>query len=84
VKSHLAKNEMAFFSGIEFENRSNGETIVATITSLHHFPTFKILCEAFSPERYGSKNKDEWQDMYQYYSPEDEQKYGVLGIEIRL
>lgn len=69
---------------IIFENRATGETLKTTVTALHHFPTFKALYEHFPPQMYGSEKSDEWNQMYKYYSAEDEQKYGVLSIELQV
>ncbi len=57
--------------------------INAVVEGLHHFATFKDLCYAFSPHEYGSERAEEYSFMYQYYSKEDEVKYGVLGIRVK-
>lgn len=59
------------------------QSIIAKVTKLSRFPAFKDLCMAFPPEQYGSKSHEEYVAMYKYYSSEDEQKYGVLAIEIK-
>ncbi len=69
---------------ITFSNRESGETLAATIMATHHFPTFKALYEHFPPISYGSQRTEEWEKMYQYYSPEEEQRDGVVGIEVRV
>lgn len=60
------------------------QRIMTVVEDLYHFPTFKDLCYAFLPALYGSLDQEEYVDMYQYYSPDDEAKYGVLGIRIKL
>jgi ASC-1-like (ASCH) protein len=59
------------------------ENIRAKVIRLSKFPTFKDLCMAFPPEQYGSESQEEYVAMYKYYSREDEQKYGVLAIEVK-
>ena len=68
---------------IEFSIVDNPEQKILTqIVGLHKFKTFKELCSAFDSKSYGSEDKEEYELMYKYYSKEDEDKYGVLGIEI--
>lgn len=57
--------------------------INVVVEDLHHFATFKDLCYAFPPQEYGSESAEEYSFMYQYYSKEDEAKYGVLGIRVK-
>lgn len=58
------------------------ETLRTKVLGLSTFPTFKEMFLAFPPTAYGSKNQDEYESMYQVYSLENEQKYGVLAIRI--
>ena len=60
------------------------QKIMTAVEDLYHFPTFKDLCYAFLPALYGGLDREEYVDMYQYYSQVDEAKYGVLGIRIRV
>ncbi len=64
----------------------NDETrqIQVKVNSLHQFKTFKELFEAFPSEDLGFESSVEYNSLYEYYSPEDEQKYGVLAIGIEL
>jgi ASC-1-like (ASCH) protein len=57
--------------------------IKVEVIELLVFPSFKILFSAFPPHEYGSKSKDEFREMYKYYSKAYEEKYGVLGIRIK-
>lgn len=69
---------------IEFTSREDSsQKILTEITSLDVFKTFKELCDSYPPVDYGSLNKSEYVAMYKYYSPEDEAKYGVLGIRLK-
>ncbi|MEX2014117.1 MAG: ASCH domain-containing protein [Parcubacteria group bacterium] len=56
-----------------------GQKVSVRVLELLHFNSFKDLFEALPPERDGAVSK-EYKDMYKYYSEEDEDKYGVLGI----
>jgi ASC-1-like (ASCH) protein len=69
---------------IEFTSRENPEDkFKAEITGLDLFKSFKESYSAYTPEQYGGQGKDEWELMYKYYSPEEEEKYGVLGIRLK-
>lgn len=68
-------------------NRENErELVCADVKDLHIFPTFKELFEnkeLFDKCGFDGLSPDEAvQVMYRYYSPEDEKKYGVIGIEL--
>jgi ASC-1-like (ASCH) protein len=70
---------------IEFISRTDPtRTIRAVVEGLTVFPTFKELFAAYPPEEYGGTSQDKFEQMYQHYAPEDEAKYGVLAIRIRL
>ncbi len=74
--------------GIIFKNTDNGEMIRVTIKKLHRFNTFDALYKALPLLQCGYTKEDvemaHPSDMEQYYSIEDQQKYGVVGIEIVL
>lgn len=57
--------------------------IKVEVVELSVFPSFEVLFSTLPPQEYGSKSKDEFAEMYKYYSKEDEEKYGVLGIRIK-
>jgi ASC-1-like (ASCH) protein len=59
------------------------QKIRTEVIELLPFATFQELIAAFPPEQYGSVSKDEFVDMYKFYTREDEEKYGVLGIKLR-
>jgi ASC-1-like (ASCH) protein len=70
---------------IEFSLTSDpSQKINVAVEDLYHFSTFKELFYSFKPIEYGSVDKEEYTDMYKYYSKQDEAKYGVLGIRIKL
>ena len=67
------------------ELRLNGEKLSVDIINLHKYPSFEELYKHFDKVDMGY-NKDEPaepKDMEAYYSKEEQDKYGVLGIEIR-
>lgn len=70
---------------IEFTNRDTNEKLSVDIINLHKYPSFEELYKHFDKVDMGY-NKDEPaepKDMEAYYSKEEQDKYGVLGIEIR-
>jgi ASC-1-like (ASCH) protein len=70
---------------IEFSLRPDPEQkCVAEIMGLDHFSSFKESYASYPPAEYGGESQDEWESMYKYYSLEDEQKEGVLGIRLKV
>lgn len=71
---------------IIFTNTSTGETLNTTVTKLHRFDSFKELYKSLPLLKcgYTIENVDNAKpsDMEQYYSVEEQNKYGVVGIEI--
>ena len=59
---------------------SSDEYLVRYVVRLHRYPDFKALFAALPPEAMGEGLTAE--DLYAYYSPEDEKKWGALGIEL--
>lgn len=70
------RRELVAGDVILFTNRETGETVEKEVTALYVFPTFAAMFEQF-PEERGDGN------MYQYYSPEDEETFGTLAIELK-
>lgn len=69
---------------IKFSSRkSPEETVVAEVTGLDTFPSFKEAYVAYSPSVYGAVSQNEWEGMYEYYSQGDERAYGVLAIRVK-
>ena len=62
------------------------ETISAKIINLHKFKSFADLYSKFNKIQLGYKENETAKpdDMNFFYSKEDQQKYGVVGIEIEL
>lgn len=71
---------------IVFINRTTLEQIKVKVINLHHFNSFEELYKNFNKISLGYEEKEEAnpKDMEKYYSKEECQKYGVLGIEIKL
>lgn len=71
---------------IEFTNIETREEMQVSVINLYNFPSFKELYKAFNQEALGYESYEIalYTDMEQYYLITDIEKYGVLGIEIRL
>ncbi len=71
---------------IEFTNRDTLETILVEVVKLHKFASFAELYKNFNKVALGYDQNEvaNPQDMEKYYSKEEQDKYGVLGIEIRI
>ena len=70
---------------IEFTNRETLEKLLVEIENLYHYPSFEELYKHFDKVAMGYKEDEEAdpKDMEEYYSKEEQEKYGVLGIEIK-
>ena len=66
---------------IEFTNITTLEIMFVKITNLYHFESFEKLFNNFDNAILGCGS---YEEMYKYYSREEEKKYGVLGIEIKV
>lgn len=70
---------------IEFTNRSNEEKLIVEIVDLLKYSSFKELYQDNDKISMGY-SKDEiasYEDMEEYYSKEEQERYGVLGIKIK-
>lgn len=71
---------------IIFTNTEDGRTIRTTVLKLHVFDTFQQLYDTLPLLKCGYTSKDvasaSASDMMEYYSEEEQRKYGVVGIEI--
>lgn len=70
---------------IEFTNRETLEKMLVEIQNLYHYPSFDELYKHFDKVSMGYRENDvaDPKDMEEYYSKEEQEKYGVLGIEIK-
>lgn len=70
---------------IEFTNKETLEQMLVEIQNLYHYPSFDELYKHFDKVSMGYKENDvaDPKDMEKYYSKEEQEKYCVLGIEIK-
>jgi len=80
------RREIKVGDQIFFHQLSNEDNvIIATVSALHRFDTFQQLLSSSLFSKTGSGDRTTalaTEYMYRFYSKEQEQKYGVLGIEI--
>ena len=71
---------------IEFVNRISNEKIITKVTNIYKYDSFSELYKHFDQESLGYKKSEKAnpEDMEKYYSKEEQEKYGVVGIEIEL
>lgn len=69
---------------IEFTHVDTGETIKVKVTNLYKFKTFKELFDKFDNKQIGVSETDDYTIMDNFYTKEEQDKYGALGIEIEL
>ena len=72
---------------IEFSQTETGEKLTAEVIALHKFDSFAELYQKLPLLKCGYTESDittaKPEDMNLYYTPEQQEKYGVLGIEIK-
>ncbi len=69
---------------IEFTHIDTKEKIKVKVINIHKYKTFKELFSKFPNKRLGLKETDTYLIMNNFYTKEDQEKYGALGIEIEL
>jgi len=71
---------------IEFsENDSPDRKVKTRVTGLFRYQSFKDLFMDHEPHLFGGENRESLlNQIRQFYSDEDEQRYGVVGIRIEL
>ena len=71
---------------ILFSNTATGETLCKTVLRLHRFDSFEELYQTLPLLQCGYTAEDvdtaHPSDMAQYYSAEEQKRYGVVGIEL--
>ncbi len=71
---------------IVFTNTATGEALSTTVVKLHRFDNFEELYKSLSLLECGYTTEDVHKahpsDMEQYYSVEEQKKFGVVGIEL--
>ena len=70
---------------IEFTNIETLEQMLVEIRNLYYYPSFDELYKHFNKVSMGYKEDEiaDPRDMEKYYSKEKQEKYGVLGIEVK-
>ena len=70
---------------IEFTNRETLEKILVEIEDLYKYPSFEELYKHFDKTSMGYNENEEAnpKDMEEYFSKEEQEKYGVIGIKIK-
>ncbi len=71
---------------IEFTNRNSFETLLVEIINLYKYENFEELYKDFDKISLGYEEDEEknYIDMEKYYSKEEQKKYGVLGIHMKV
>ena len=69
---------------ITLTNNETMDSFDVKVINLHKYDNFNDLYEKFDKERLGYNKGEEAksEDMEEYYSKEEIEKYGVVGIEI--
>lgn len=73
---------------IEFTQTETGQKLITEVITLHRFDTFTELYQESPLLKCGYTEADiataKPEDMDLYYTPEKQEKYGVLGIELKV
>lgn len=71
---------------IEFTNREDNKKLKTKVIKLHKYNSFEELYDNFDKIALGYEENEiaNPSDMEKYYSKEEQEKYGVVGIEIKL
>ena len=71
---------------IEFTSRATGEVQKTKVIAMHIYSCFADLYRDYDKVSlgYGKEEEAKPEDMELYYSKEEQEKYGVVGIEIEL
>jgi len=71
---------------IEFTNTSTNEILVCLVTNIYKYSNFDELYSTHDKKSIGYKEDEiaNPKDMLKYYSQENIDKYGVVGIEIEI
>lgn len=67
------------------ENDKPENNVTTVVKGLLHYQTFKELFSDHEPSLFGEESRDFLlNQIKQFYSDEDEQKYGVIGIRLQI
>lgn len=80
------RSAIAVGDNIMFTNLDSGEKIQCIVTSLYRYPSFEELYRHHDKVSIGYDTDEEADpnDMLDYYPKEKIEKYGVLGIGIKM
>lgn len=80
------RQQISLGDEIEFSKNENPENKVRTrVVGLLRYQSFKNLFADHEPSVFGAENRDFLlNQIKQFYSDEEEQKYGVLGIRVEV
>lgn len=70
---------------IEFTNINTMEKLSVIVLDLYKYSSFEELYKNFDKTELGYDEREEasYKDMEEYYSKDEQDKYGVLGIRIK-
>lgn len=71
---------------IEFSQTNDTSKIIeTTVVDLYHYDSFKNLFLSFPSEYFGGASRDVLlEEIGLFYSKEEQEKYGVMGIKIKI
>lgn len=80
------RQQLKIGENIKFINNKTNEELLTQIVNLHKFNSFEELYKNFDKIKLGYKEREvaKSSDMLKYYPQSEQQKYGVVGIEIKL
>ena len=80
------RKNIAVGDTIIFINNETNEKMTCEVTNIYHYSSFVELYKHHPKNTIGYKENEEADpnDMLQYYTQEKIDKYGVLGIEIKI
>jgi len=80
------RQQISIGDTIEFSEDDKPKNVVrATVTDLFRYKTFKELFAVHEPSLFGEESRDFLlSQIKQFYSDEDELKYGVVGIRLQV
>lgn len=69
---------------IEFlQNEDLNKKTTRNVVALYRYVTFEGMFSDFPPEYFGGESKETLlREIHQFYSKEDEDRYGVIGIKL--
>ncbi len=80
-RQHITIGDQIIFS----ENDKPKNNVTTVVKGLLRYRTFKELFADHDPSLFGEESRDFLlEQIKQFYSDEDEQKYGVVGIRLQM